>query len=142
MPKELFLYLISHDRKEIKTHTYIGCVQDFVKRLNQHNGLVSGGPRITKRAAGSWDPVIVLKLPANRTFKSKVIKRQWKSTSRGLESRIRKGLEIALKYNLTCYIMKDYKKKMPILDYFKDKWEDNKVNASMDDWEKVLNSDI
>mgnify|MGYP003686649343 CR=1 FL=1 len=139
MPKELFLYLISHDRKDIKTHTYIGCVGDFVKRLQQHNGLVSGGPRITKRAAGSWDPVIVLKLPADRKFKSKKIKHQWKSTSRGLESRIRKGFEIAYRHGLTCYIMKHRKKKIPVLDYFADKWKNNKVEVSDADWQNILN---
>lgn len=142
MPKQLFLYLISHDRKDIKTHTYIGCVQDFIKRLQQHNGQLPGGPRITRRAAGSWDPVIVLKLPNNRKFNSKEIKKQWKQTSRGLESRIRKGFEIAAKYNLTCYIMKQQKKKIPILNYFNDKWEDNKVKCTNKDWKKILNSDI
>jgi hypothetical protein len=142
MPKQLFLYLISHDRKDIKTHTYIGCVQDFIKRLQQHNGQLPGGPRITRRAAGSWDPVIVLKLPNDRKFNSKEIKKQWKQTSRGLESRIRKGFEIAVKYNLTCYIMKQQKKKIPILNYFSDKWEDNKVKCTEKDWEKILNSDI
>ena len=38
--------------------------------------------------------------------------------------------------------MKDYKKKMPVLDYFKDKWQDNKVKATIHDWEKIINSDI
>lgn len=142
MPKQLFLYLISHDRKDIKTHTYIGCVHDFIKRLQQHNGQLPGGPRITRRAAGSWDPVIVLKLPNNRKFKSKEIKKQWKQTSRGLESRIRKGFEIAVKYNLTCYIMKQQKKKVPILNFLRDKWQDDKVKCTKKDWDKILNSDI
>ena len=48
---DLYLYLISHNRKDIKTHTYIGCVEDFVNRLNQHNGIVTGGPR---RQGSRW----------------------------------------------------------------------------------------
>ena len=142
MPKQLFLYLISHDRKDIKTHTYIGCVEDFIKRLQQHNGQLNGGPRITKRAAGSWDPVIILKLPANRKFKSKALKKEWKQTSRRLESRIRKGFSLALKYNLTCYIMKKQKKEMPILTFLKDKWKDNKIDLKGDDWNKILKLDL
>lgn len=142
MPKQLFLYLISHDRKDIKTHTYIGCVEDFIKRLQQHNGQLNGGPRITKRAAGSWDPVIILKLPSNRKFKSKVLKKEWKQTSRGLESRIRKGFSLALKYNLTCYIMKNQKKKLPILNFLGKKWKDNKIELQKDEWNKILKSEL
>ena len=96
---DLFLYLISHDRKDIKTHTYIGCVEDFVNRLQQHNGIIAGGPRITRRAAGSWSPVIILKLPQHRTFDAKKLKKEWKQSSRGLESRIKKGFALAIKYN-------------------------------------------
>lgn len=138
MPKTLFLYLISHDRKDIKTHTYIGCVEDFVSRLHQHNGQINGGPRITRRAAGSWDPVVILKLPKDRTFKSKTIKREWKQSSRGLESRIRKGLSLALKYKLTCYIMKDNKRKLPILNVLENKWEGNKINLTQSEWDKII----
>ena len=92
----LYLYLISHDRPEIKTHTYIGCTENFLKRLNQHNGLEAGGPRITKRAAGSWEPVLILKV--DREKNSKELKREWKQSSRGLESRVKRGIEIAVKH--------------------------------------------
>jgi hypothetical protein len=138
MSKPLFLYLISHNRKDIKTHTYIGCVEDFVSRLHQHNGQKNGGPRITRRAAGSWDPVIVLKLPKTRKFNSKSIKREWKQSSRGLESRIRKGLALAMKYNLTCYIMKDNKRKIPILEFLESKWDNDRIQLTDGEWNKIL----
>ncbi len=96
----LYMYLISHDLPQIKTHTYIGCTENFLKRLNQHNGLESGGPRITKRAAGSWKPVIIIKIPTDSKLKSKDLKKEWKQSSRGLESRIKRGIEIAVKNNL------------------------------------------
>ena len=140
---DLFLYLISHDRKDIKTHTYIGCVEDFVNRLQQHNGIIAGGPRITRRAAGSWSPVIILKLPQHRTFDAKKLKKEWKQSSRGLESRIKKGFALAIKYNLTVYIMrKPPKKKIPILDFLKDKWENDRIKMTSEDWNKLLNSDL
>ena len=41
---------------------------------------------------------MILELPAKRNFSSKKLKKEWKQSSRGLESRIRKGLEIAFKY--------------------------------------------
>lgn len=140
---DLYLYLISHDRKDIKTHTYIGCVEDFVNRLQQHNGIVSGGPRITRRAAGSWTPVIILKLPKNRTFNAKRLKKEWKQSSRGLESRIKKGFALAIKYKLTIYIMrKPPKRKIPILDFLKNKWKEDKINMTSEDWNTMLNSDL
>ena len=140
MPRDLFLYLISHDRKEIKTHTYIGCVEDFISRLHQHNGQINGGPRITRRAAGSWDPVMILKLPKNRTFESKVVKKEWKQTSRGLESRIKKGVSLAMKYGLTCYIMREKKKDIPILNFLDSKWSGNKITLNKDEWGRLLDN--
>ena len=140
MPRDLFLYLISHDRKEIKTHTYIGCVEDFISRLHQHNGQINGGPRITRRAAGSWDPVMILKLPKNRTFESKVVKKEWKQTSRGLESRIKKGFSLAMKYGLTCYIMREKKKDIPILNFLDSKWSGNKITLNKDEWGRLLDN--
>ena len=141
MKSDLYLYLISHSRKDIKTHTYIGCVEDFVNRLNQHNGIVSGGPRVTKKAAGDWEPVLVLKLPKDRNFDAKKIKKEWKQSSRGLESRIRKGFAIALKYNLTTYVKKKYNKSVPVLDILKDKWDNNRVTANKTIWDKLMNGD-
>jgi len=138
--KTLFMYLIAHDRKNIKTHTYIGCVEDFISRLHQHNGQISGGPRVTKRAAGSWDPVILLKLPKDRTFESKVLKKEWKQSSRGLESRIRKGFSLALKYNLTCYIMKNTNKNIPLLKLLQEKWVGKKVHLEKDEWEDIIHN--
>lgn len=143
--KTLYLYLISHNRSDIKTHTYVGCVEKFIKRLQQHNGQLQGGPRITRRAAGSWDPVVVLKLPKDRTFDSKKLKKEWKQSSRGLESRIRKGFSIALQYNLTCYIMKSRKntKGIKIFDYLDERWdESNIINLNEEDWTKITTNNF
>lgn len=135
---DLFMYLISHNRTDIKTHTYIGCVRDFNKRLQQHNGQLSGGPRVTKRAAGSWDPVIIIKLPKDRTFDSKQLKKEWKQSSRGIDSRIKKGFAIAYKYKLTCYIMKSPRIGSNVLKFLTTKWKGEKVQMTKKDWHKVL----
>jgi len=134
----LYLYLISHDLPEIKTHTYIGCTENFLKRLNQHNGLETGGPRITKRAAGSWKPVIIIKIPNGKKLNSKELKKEWKQSSRGLESRIKRGIEIAVKHGLQLVLPKDTSSNIPIIKYLNDRWEGEQVNMKDRDWEKIL----
>ena len=138
MKGKMYAYLISHDKKDIKTHTYIGCTSDFKKRLAQHNGQLNGGPRMTKRASGYWKPVVVLELPPNRKFNSKELKKQWKSSSRGLESRVRKAFELALKFGLKIYISEKHNNTV-----FKDlhrKWNNNKIKLSMDEYVKIFKS--
>jgi predicted GIY-YIG superfamily endonuclease len=137
MSKIMYAYLICHDRRDLKTHTYVGLTADYMKRLNQHNCKVAGGPRSTRRAAGSWETIMVLKIPTDRKYSSKIIKANWKQSSRGLESRIKKGFELALKYKLSVYIKKNQKMKIPILCDFK--WSGNKVNLSSDDWSDLSN---
>lgn len=143
--QELFLYLICHDRNDIKTHTYIGCVSDFNSRLAQHNGQIPGGPRITRRAAGSWFPVLILKLPEKRSFNSKVLKREWKQSSRGLESRVKKGLMLACEYNLSILIQEEGKNSFHIIQTLQKFLQNSKtpgrVKITAKEWEKLLNTD-
>lgn len=138
----LYLYLISHDLPQIKTHTYIGCTENFLKRLNQHNGLESGGPRITKRAAGSWKPVIIIKIPTDSKLKSKDLKKEWKQSSRGLESRIKRGIEIAVKNNLRLIMPKDSTSTIPVVKYINERWEGEKVHMTDRDWQRILSANF
>ena len=138
----LYLYLISHDRPEIKTHTYIGCTENFLRRLNQHNGLEAGGPRITKRAAGSWEPVIIIKIPDDSTLNSKDLKKEWKQSSRGLESRIRRGLEIAVNNQLQLVMPKNKNNNIPIVKFINDNWDGDTVNMTNQQWKRVLSSEL
>ena len=138
--RDLYVYLIAHNRPDIKTHTYIGCVHNFYARLQQHNG--QGGPRITKRAAGYWNPIIILKLPKERKqLNSKKIKCEWKQSSRGLESRVKKGFSLAKKYNLTCYVAEENTCNIHSLHILKNKWKDGKAVVTDKDWEKLVRSE-
>ena len=140
--KKMFLYLISHNKKEIKTHTYIGASGNFSRRLKQHNLETPGGPRITRRAAGFWLPIMILELPPNRIFSSKVLKKEWKSSSRGLESRVRKGFEIARKYNVKIYITKNDKNKIKLLEHLNNRWTtDNKIKLTNTEWKCIIDGD-
>jgi hypothetical protein len=134
----LYLYLISHNRPEIKTHTYIGCTENFLKRLNQHNGLEVGGPRITKRAAGSWEPVVIIKIPDNSCLDSKTLKKEWKQSSRGLESRIKKGIELAVKNKLKLVMPKNSNSDIPVVKFINEHWDGERINMTESQWKRVL----
>ena len=142
LKKKMFLYLISHNKKEIKTHTYIGASGNFIRRLKQHNLETPGGPRITRRAAGFWVPIMILELPAKREFSSKVLKKEWKSSSRGLESRVRKGFEIAKKYNVKIYISKEDNSKIKLLERLHTRWTNEfKIKLSDSEWKSIIEGD-
>jgi predicted GIY-YIG superfamily endonuclease len=142
MKKLIYVYLISHNCTHIKTHTYIGASHNFKRRLSQHNGNLTGGPRITRKAAGYWEPVFVLEMPASRTFSSKMLKKEWKCSSRGLESRVRKGFELALKYNLQCYISARGKpSKISILKDLSSRWEDGRIRMKRSEIEDLIKTE-
>lgn len=136
--QKMFVYLISHDRKDIKTHTYIGASGNFQKRLLQHNCEAPGGPRITRRAAGRWSPVMILELPGEREYSAKDVKNKWKQSSRGLESRIRKGFELAQQYDVNVYISKEDKLKV-VQELEWD--EDGTLQLGEKEWNKLMYGD-
>ena len=139
----LYIYLICHNNPNIKPHTYIGCTEHFLKRLNQHNGLEPGGPRITKRAAGSWKPILLLKhVSEDQTISAKLIKKEWKQSSRGIQSRIRRGFELAVKYNLSIVMPKTSDMNINIINYVTERWEGDRAVLTDKDWEHVLSSDF
>lgn len=138
----LYLYLISHNLPEIKTHTYIGCTENFLKRLNQHNGLEVGGPRITKRAAGSWKPVVIMRITKESKLDTKKLKKEWKQSSRGLESRIKKGIELAVRHKLRLIMPKDNECNIPIIKYINERWDGDTVQMTDRDWQKILSTNF
>jgi len=139
MKKPIYVYLICHNRTDIKTLTYIGAAYDFRHRLDQHNGRIKGGPRITRKAAGCWEPVLVLEMGADRTYSSKLLKKDWKNNSRGLESRIRKGFELALKHKLRCFIMQNPNiKNGSILTKLESKWKDGRILLSTEEMSTLI----
>jgi hypothetical protein len=102
----LSVYVLANDCLYFATHTHIGCTEDVMRRLNQHNGLIAGGPSETKRAVGHWKLMFYILIPPIRNYSSKDIKKQCK-TGRGWASRCIKTLEIALQRGLQFRICKD-----------------------------------
>jgi predicted GIY-YIG superfamily endonuclease len=57
--KPWFVYLLA--TVEAPTRTYVGATVDPDRRLQQHNGLLSGGARATSRVPGGWYRVCYIK---------------------------------------------------------------------------------
>jgi hypothetical protein len=104
--------------------------------------LEAGGPRITKRAAGSWEPVIIIKISDDTTVNSKDLKKEWKQSSRGLESRIRRGIEIAVNNGLQLVMPKNKNNNIPIVKFINDNWDGDKVTMTNQQWKRVLSSEL
>lgn len=105
--KVLYMYLIASSTQSNKNHTYIGCSSNFKKRLKQHNGEISGGPRITRKSNTIWVPLFIIQIPKNWNYSTKQLKYDWKTQSRGIVSRLYKGISIANQYGFRRYISSD-----------------------------------
>ena len=102
----LSLYLMYNDCDDVKTRTYIGCVEDVFARLLQHNGITEGAPRQTRKAQGHWKLLCILLVPpaVRERISTKEIKQLWRSKSRGVERRIKQGVELSKQYDLYCFL--------------------------------------
>lgn len=104
--KILSLYLLYNDCEGVKTRTYIGCVEDVFARLLQHNGITGGSPRQTRKAQGHWKLLCILLIPpvVRAKVSAKEIKKRWRLKSRGVERRIKQGVELSRQYDLYCFL--------------------------------------
>lgn len=102
----LSLYLIYNDCKDVKTRTYIGCVEDVMARLLQHNGITEPTPKQTRKAQGHWKLLCILLVPpeVREEVSTKEIKKLWRFKSRGVERRIRRGVQLSKQFNLYCFL--------------------------------------
>jgi len=100
------VYLMYNNCKNSKTKTYIGCHSDVSKRLLEHNGILSGGPRQTKKAQGHWKFLCILLVPPDvrQSISAEWLKIHWRTKSRGPKRRVQFGLDLAKKYNLYRFI--------------------------------------
>ena len=74
---------------------YIGMTNDFFHRLSQHNGIISGGAKYTKKK-NNWYPICIID---GFKTKSEAIQCEWKfKTKKNKLSRQNKGIIGRLKY--------------------------------------------
>jgi len=69
---------------------------------------------------------------------SKDLKKEWKQSSRGLESRVKKGIELAVKHKLKIIMPKNENNNIPMVRFINDRWVDQKVEMTDREWEKML----
>jgi len=86
--------------------------------------------------------VIIIKIPTDSKLKSKDLKKEWKQSSRGLESRIKRGIEIAVKNNLRLIMPKDSTSSIPVVKYINERWEGEKVQMTDRDWQRILSANF
>lgn len=91
----LCVYILANDCPSFATHTHVGCVSEMYKRIQQHNGIIQGGPSETKRAVGHWKLMLYLELPPYRNYSSSEIILECEA-GRGWLSRCSKAIEIAI----------------------------------------------
>lgn len=99
----MYLYVLSNTSKSKNLHAHVGCVHDIKHRYLQHNGKISGGPTETRKGAGDWHIVIILRFPPIRNYTIKDIRNGCRS-KRGHANRYENVLKIAQEMNLEYFI--------------------------------------
>ena len=90
-----------------------------------------------------WKPILLLKHDGEKNnVSAKLIKKEWKQSSRGIQSRIRRGFELAVKYNLSIVMPKKSDMNIDIINYITERWQGDKALLTDEDWEHLLSSDF
>lgn len=102
----LSLYLIYNDCSDVKTRTYIGCVEDVTARLLQHNGITEANTKSTRKAQGHWKLLCILLVPpqVREEIGTKQIKILLRFGKRGVVRRIRHFVEVGKQLGLFCFL--------------------------------------
>lgn len=104
--KYIHLYVLSNKCKEKNLHSHVGCVNDVKHRFFQHNGKIPGGPTETRKGAGDWRIVIIVRFPPIRNYDIKDIRNICRS-KRGPMNRYEIVLKIAQEKGLEYFISKE-----------------------------------
>lgn len=104
----LFIYGLVNECDKSTRHTHIGCTESskIIRRIQQHNGLIPGGPPETKRADGYWKLMFYLVVPPYRNYSSSEIKKEGKN-KRGWQSKCKRSLEMAIERGLEFRISRE-----------------------------------
>lgn len=104
LEKPYFSYLMVNDCKTTKTHSYVGKDKKPKKKVERHNSGEVRNPRArsTKGAVGHWKLNMVLG-PFEDKDKAISVRDEWQADCRGIASRRKKGMDLARKYEVTCF---------------------------------------
>jgi hypothetical protein len=85
-------YLLDHDQ-DVKTHSYIGCCRNPIRRLHQMNRTLPCSCKTTRPASPHWRlRVIVGPFTPQGEWSGRAFRAAWRSGSRGSASRILRGV--------------------------------------------------
>lgn len=103
------VYLMYNNCRQSKTKTYIGCAESINDTILEHNGIIDGGPKLTKKAQGTWKILCILLIPPNNSKKVSPdwLKSHWRTKSRGPKRRVHFGIKLQKKYDLYCFISEE-----------------------------------
>ena len=91
---------------------YIGMTNDFLNRWQQHNGILSGGAKYTKKKK-NWYPICIID---GFKTKSEAMQCEWKlKTRRTMLSRQFKGTEGRIEYLNNIIVEKQWTSNSPLI---------------------------
>lgn len=101
-----YIYFLANQKEIRSVHAYIGNTQNVRRRMRQINGQLFGGPSQTKKAAGSWTPILYIRIPPYRNFNMTLLKQMFKK-GKGWKNKCINALTIAHQYGFDICISKD-----------------------------------
>lgn len=104
--KCLFIYIMANDCPQRRLHAKTGCVENLYQRVLQYNGIITGAPQGTRKAAGHWKLIFWMSLPPVRNYSSKEFIQELEK-KRGWKTKCYTAIDIATKYNLEWKVTKD-----------------------------------
>lgn len=93
-----WIYLIGHDGTHIPS-THINCSADPMLALAAHN---QGKERETRKAAGSWQMLLMICVPPSRNIDVAETMQYWRSQKRTAQHRFMFGIQMAATMMLLC----------------------------------------
>lgn len=103
--KTINIYLIASSASKTKTH--IDVCEDMRLRMAEHDHTLKmpGAPKTKKTGQAPWRLYfIILAYQDDKTVNPRALMDEWKTSSRGLESRIYRGIQLAMRHDLFWFL--------------------------------------
>ncbi len=100
--REYFAYMLANYDAAQKINTYIGKSRDPFLKVDLINEKMTRGARSTRQAAGNWRLEMIVG-PFVTKKESVYFRELWKQKSRGILSRLERGMNLAEIHKKTCW---------------------------------------
>ena len=102
IPILFFAYMLANYDPSQKINTYIGKSRNPNKKVTLINQKKTKGSKSTRQAAGNWELQMIIG-PFVEKQESINFREHWKQQSRGIKSRIQRGITLAKEYDKMCW---------------------------------------